>query len=87
MPHCDQRVLHAPGECRFCDAHPEWQALREAWGINYTGHSNADKVACPAEALRPVETINKWYGNVPAPANKHTPSIFPDWMRSPRRLW
>lgn len=37
-PHCDQRVLHAPGECEFCDARPEWQALRQAWGIAFTGH-------------------------------------------------
>lgn len=38
FPHCDQRVLHAPGECEFCDACPEWQALRKAWGIAFTGH-------------------------------------------------
>lgn len=37
FPHCDQRVLHAPGECEFCDACPEWQALRKAWGIAFTG--------------------------------------------------
>jgi hypothetical protein len=39
FPHCDQRVLHSPGECEYCDRHPEWQALREAWGIAYTGHA------------------------------------------------
>jgi len=38
FPHCDQRVLHALGECEYCDRHPEWQALREAWGIAFTGH-------------------------------------------------
>lgn len=37
FPHCDQRVLHAPGECEFCDGCPEWQALRKAWGIAFTG--------------------------------------------------
>jgi hypothetical protein len=39
FPHCDQRVLHAPGECEFCDGNPDWQALREAWGISFTGHA------------------------------------------------
>lgn len=39
FPHCDQRVLHAPGECEFCDQCPEWQELRAAWGIAYTGHA------------------------------------------------
>lgn len=38
FPHCDQRILHAPSECEYCDGHPEWQALREAWGIAFTGH-------------------------------------------------
>lgn len=39
FPHCDQRVLHAPGECEFCDMHSEWQELRKAWGISFTGHA------------------------------------------------
>lgn len=38
FPHCDQAVLHAPGECEYCDGCPEWQSLREAWGIAFTGH-------------------------------------------------
>lgn len=38
FPHCDQRILHAPGECEYCNDHPDWQALREAWGIAFTGH-------------------------------------------------
>lgn len=37
-PHCDARVLHAPGECAYCDEHPDWQKLREVWGIAFTGH-------------------------------------------------
>lgn len=37
FPHCDQRILHAPGECQYCDMHPEWQELRQAWGIAFTG--------------------------------------------------
>lgn len=38
FPHCDQRILHAPGECEYCDGHPQWQAIRQAWGIAFTGH-------------------------------------------------
>lgn len=38
FPHCDSRVLHAPGECEFCDRHPDWQELRKSWGIAFTGH-------------------------------------------------
>lgn len=38
FPHCDQRILHAPSECQWCDEYPEWQKLREAWGIAFTGH-------------------------------------------------
>jgi hypothetical protein len=72
-------VLHAPGECEYCDAHPEWQELREAWGIAYTGHSyeimhekdweGKDRerilVPCPAELERPLEVINEWSRNKP----------------------
>ena len=38
FPHCDARILHAPGECEYCDLHPEWQELRKVWGIAFTGH-------------------------------------------------
>ena len=64
-PHCDQMVLHAPGECEYCDSHPDWQELREVWNINYTGHSDPQKMQCPAEARRPAGIINRWGGNVP----------------------
>src|SRR5579859_7494579 len=79
FPHCDQRVLHAPGECEYCDRHPEWQALRKAWGIAFTGHSNDVEVytdfsgkvirkkllVCPSEVDRSYEVINRWPGNRP----------------------
>lgn len=39
FPHCDQRILHAPGECEYCDGRPDWQAVRQAWGIAFTGHA------------------------------------------------
>jgi hypothetical protein len=39
FPHCDQRILHAPGECAYCDVHADWQELRRGWGIAFTGHA------------------------------------------------
>ena len=77
FPHCDQRVLHAPEDnCEFCNKHPEWQELRKAWGIAFTGHSY-DKdhklfvdeygnvtLPCPAEANRGIDSVNSWHGNV-----------------------
>lgn len=70
FPHCDQRVLHAPGECQYCDEHPEWQALRIAWGIAFTGYEpepDKKELPDPATVMRPVSTINRWGGNVPKP--------------------
>lgn len=77
FPHCDQRVLHAPEDnCEYCNAHPEWQALRLAWGIAFTGHSfdkngklHVDEYGnttqpCPAEANRGMQSLNSWHGNV-----------------------
>lgn len=60
FPHCDPNVLHAPGECVYCDMHPDMQEARVAQGINFTGHGPD-----PATDVRPLEIINKWYGNVP----------------------
>jgi hypothetical protein len=66
FPHCDQRILHAPSECHYCDRYPEWQALREAWGIAYTGQLpdvDGDIVMCPADYRRTAEKYNLWPGN------------------------
>jgi hypothetical protein len=53
FPHCDQRILHGPGECRYCDANKEWQALRLAWGIAFTGWEPEYKeLPCPADYAR-----------------------------------
>lgn len=67
FPHCDQRVLHAPGECEYCDRRPDWQALRLAWGIAFTGWvPDENEIQCPSEKVRSIETINRWPGNRPA---------------------
>ena len=63
FPHCDQRVLHAPGECEFCDEQPMWQYLRQAWGIAFTGYEPENKeLPCPANYAR-GETVDYWPGN------------------------
>lgn len=63
FPHCDQRILHAPGECQFCDANPDWQALRKAWGICFTGYTpEKQELPCPADHAR-GDNHKLWYGN------------------------
>jgi len=53
FPHCDPRILHAPGECKFCDMHPEWQHLRQVWKIAFTGFTpDAGELPCPADNAR-----------------------------------
>jgi hypothetical protein len=64
FPHCDQRVLHAPGECNYCDRHPLWQELRQAWGIAFTNYQpEKDELPCPANFAR-GDAVNGWQGNV-----------------------
>jgi hypothetical protein len=64
-PHCDQRILHEPGECWACDMYPDWQALRVKWGIAFTGQRPVPErvgeagfivrhmLPCPADYNRP----------------------------------
>jgi hypothetical protein len=71
FPHCDQRILHAPGECAYCDAFPNWQDLRRAWGISFTGwEPEGTELPCPADYAR-GDTHNLWPGNRAA-QNKET---------------
>lgn len=65
FPHCDHRVLHRPGSCEFCDLHPEWQAIRVAMAINFTGESDPKKDPCPSVKFRPVQVSHAWGGNRP----------------------
>lgn len=68
MPHCDSRILHAPGECQYCDKYPDDQALRIRLRIAFTGHSpREDERACPADVARTPDHYNAWPGNRPAP--------------------
>ena len=64
FPHCDQRILHSPGTCTYCDVHPDWQALRVAWGIAFTGWTpEGTELPCPADHAR-GDNHKLWHGNV-----------------------
>ncbi len=65
MPHCDDKILHAPGECIYCDKYPKQQAKRIKQSINFTGHNDPNKSICPAEQVRPLDRIERWGGNIP----------------------
>lgn len=64
-PHCDQRVLHAPGECWACDGYPQWQWARIVQQINFSGEHDPKKASCPSLMNRTEEKINRWPGNRP----------------------
>lgn len=66
MAHCDYMVLHAPGECQFCDRHPKQQEYRRTHNINFTGEKNPNKRPCPAELIR-GDICQEWGGNKPVP--------------------
>lgn len=70
MPHCDQAILHAPGECEYCDLRPDWQEYREAARINFTGHVDENKAPCPSTWFRTPEMRDLWYGNVAKPEDE-----------------
>lgn len=64
VPHCDQRVLHAPGECEHCDTFPELQSVRQLWGIAFTGHQpGPGQICCPSDFLRGLNGADVWPGN------------------------
>lgn len=71
FPHCDGRILHSPNECEYCDMHPEWQELRIAWGIAFTGYEpEGTELPCPADHAR-GDSHKKWRGNVAKPVLTH----------------
>lgn len=66
FPHCDAKVLHARGTCRYC-THPRYDRLHELrrrFGIAYAGATLEDgQEPCPSEAFRPADQIERWPGN------------------------
>lgn len=90
FPHCSSRTLHKPGECQYCDELPDWQALRQAWGIAFTGHSSDTEtyydyttgkaenrllIPCPSERDRTATDIHKWHGNQPYNVSNELKSV------------
>lgn len=82
FPHCDPRILHAPGQCEFCDKYPVWQELREMWRIAFTGETPVELrgvgqnhdgpvLPCPADYTR-GNSHTKWTGNLPFKVVKDT---------------
>lgn len=68
-PHCDQRVLHAPLECAYCDDYPAWQHYRTLIGVAFTGHEPAKgETPCPSDARRGTGQAHTWGGNRPTNA-------------------
>lgn len=66
FPHCDERVLHAPYECSICDEYASAaQNARINRGINFTGHTDANKTLCPADIARGLNGAHVWHGNRP----------------------
>lgn len=81
-PHCDPRVLHAPGECEFCDMHAAWQQDRIDNKMLFTndprnqalieeflktGKLDGEFVPCPGMLAR-GDSIKIWGGNRAKPA-------------------
>lgn len=64
-PHCDSSILHAPGECRYCDMYPEWQEYRKVARIAFTNEMAEGKAPCPSVWYRSPEVRDLWHGNVP----------------------
>lgn len=80
FPHCDQRILHTKGECRYCDGYPEWQKLREVWGIAFTGHPPGIVSTYGADSGLVVRTFTTTVdprrdrGRLPCPADFNRPA-------------
>lgn len=71
FPHCDPRILHAPNECEYCDMHSDWQELRLAWHISFTGYSpEGTELPCPADAAR-GDGHKSWGGNIAKAPHNH----------------
>lgn len=74
FPHCDHLVLHAPGECAYCDEYPNYQRVRRTFQIAFTNQEPAgNEFTCPAEVRRPRKIVNAWGGNIPRPPEKVLP--------------
>lgn len=64
-PHCDMRVLHAPGRCVHCDAAPKAQRERIFRKVNFTGQLRDGRAPCPSDLRRGLGGSHVWRGNRP----------------------
>lgn len=55
FPHVDPRTLHAPGNCKACDQHPELQKLRETWGLTFTSQEALSMVSAMPHGVTPLK--------------------------------
>jgi hypothetical protein len=68
--HCDGRVIHAPGECEYCDKYGVMQQIqRMALMVCFTNQTPEQLTTkgwkpCPAMYVRGADSINSWGGNV-----------------------
>lgn len=66
FPHCNSEVLHAPGECRYCDIYPVRQAMRAASQTPFTPNEAngwSGNTAAPANQ-------SHWHMGVEIPAEE-----------------
>ena len=67
FPHCDTRVLHAPGKCVHCDHYPTLQHVRINNAIPFSGEKFRGEfgksILPPDEYTRTREDIDAWGGN------------------------
>jgi hypothetical protein len=68
--HCDARIIHKPGECKYCDQYgTKQQDNRIKYRVCFTNHTPESETSgyyihpCPAMFAR-GETVNSWHGNV-----------------------
>jgi hypothetical protein len=81
FPHCDSRILHAPEDgCEYCNACPEWQELRKAWGIAFTGH--APRAARP-RCRKPIDGYGRPTNCEQPAGHKDACQPFPAWDAMP----
>ena len=72
-PHCDDRILHEPKSCTYCDQYPDRQFERIQNHIAFTGQYPPPPgwQPCPADAARPPGSDSdhrRWGGNKPTSA-------------------
>lgn len=61
-PHCDQRILHSPGACEFCDLAKVLQQYRAMLHLKFTDQLGENDPLLPGET-RTKASAERWGGN------------------------